>query len=86
MVNNKYDCNECANKSTPICAECGYRILPGGDITKPTHYVKFKRVPLLNTDDLQADITSYISDLINSHSAIPIKVVMLYNKLVSKED
>lgn len=92
----KYDCLECANAATPICRECKYIQRPGGEITKPTMFVRILTAELVedmteeekqeagitDADDLAVRILACLT----SDVGIPLRYVMLYNTLVEDEE
>ena len=93
MNEQKYDCKECANAATPICKLCKYIQRPGGEITKPTMFVralpaelgenKEKRgAGMTDADYLAIMIMACIADQV----AIPLRYVMLYNGLLEPEE
>lgn len=93
MMANKYDCKECANAATPICKLCKYIQRPGGEITKPTMFVRAlpaelgenkekREAGVTDADDLAIRIMACIADEV----AIPLRYVMLYNALSEPEE
>lgn len=93
---DKYDCRECANAATPICRECRYIQRPGGEITKPTMFVRALPAELIEDmtkeEKREAGITDAdylairILACITSQVGIPLRYVMLYNTLVEDEE
>lgn len=96
MMADKYDCQECANAATPICKLCRYIQRPGGEITKPTMFVRILPAELVedmteeekqeagitDADDLAVRILACLT----SDVGIPLRYVMLYNTLVEDEE
>lgn len=96
MMADKYDCQECANAATLICKLCRYIQRPGGEITKPTMFVRALPAELVedmteeekqeagitDADDLAVRILACLT----SDVGIPLRYVMLYNTLVEDEE
>ena len=93
---NKYKCTECANAATPICKLCRYIQRPGGEITKPTMFVRILPAELVENmteeEKQEAGITDAedlavrILACLTSEVGIPLRYVMLYNSLVEDEE
>lgn len=83
---DKYDCKECANAATLICRLCRYIQRPGGEITKPTMFVRALPAELGEGMTDADDLAIRIHACITSEVGIPLRYVMLYNSLVEDEE
>lgn len=86
MMADKYDCKECANAATLICKLCRYIQRPGGEITKPTMFVRALPAELIEGMTDADDLAIRIHACITSEVGIPLRYVMLYNTLVEDEE
>ena len=86
MMANKYDCKECANAATLICKFCKYIQRPGGEITKPTMFVRALPMELIEGMTEEDDLAIRIKACIADEVAIPLRYVMLYNALSEPEE
>ena len=93
----KYDCKLCANAATLTCRFCRYRRSPDGEISKPSFYVRTKRLcevleedltdekdvlGIDEGDDLAIKILAYIA----CKTPIPIRLVHEYNIWTDDEE
>ena len=86
MMADKYDCKECANAATLICKLCRYIQRPGGEITKPTMFVRALPAELIEGMTDADDLAIRIHACITNEVGIPLRYVMLYNTLVEDEE
>lgn len=98
MTEERYDCRICANAATAICRDCRYVQRPGGETTKPSKFIKAKRLAdvleeepddevkeqlnITDADDLAVKILAYLAD----GTPIPIRLVIAYNMLAEDEE
>lgn len=83
---NEYKCTECANAATLICKLCKYIQRPGGEITKPTMFVRALSTELIEGMTEEDDLAIRIKACITNEVGIPLRYVMLYNTLVEDEE
>jgi hypothetical protein len=74
-----YDCNECANKATPLCNECNSITSPSGRMTRPTNYCHL--IPLDRESRLHNNISAYLK----AGKPIPLAMVIEYNEITEED-
>ena len=75
-MDNKYDCEKCANRSAVLCEKCQIVILPDGKGKMPSHYVEDCEVGL---DAELIKLANEMYHCLYKGKAIPISTVMRYN-------
>lgn len=71
----KFDCRKCANVGTEACVKCNAIESPSGKVRKPSKFIEC---------DTKTIVINAMLDCINRGSAIPINIVMIYNKEVDE--
>jgi len=76
----KYSCEECVNKNSPLCELC-YKIdQPSGSTTKPTYFVSRGEITVMKK---QTAAILIVENIIN-RLPIPINLVIEYNKSIER--
>lgn len=81
-MDNKYDCEKCANRSAVLCEKCQIVILPDGKGKMPSMYVD--QIEIVDQDSEAIKYATCIYYYLTIGRALPVDVVLKYNAKIEQ--